>query len=208
MSDKETGSTDGKPIKPLIKPRKKFVAKKKTFKTDKPMEYRVRHIRLASLEAAQLVRQTIVEYQKDLANKPMDDPDKMFHDQEKVERFFAKLAKKYSACVTRNLGGDLDWVHNHDIESEVSIVDEYIKAQTEGSVLTSELLNNIMKCERAQIPEPIKSALGFHVVLICEARYHTSGDVSETGERNLVDDIHGNADHSGPKNWSSDVAPN
>ena len=208
MSDKETGSTDGKTVKPLLKPRKKFVPKKKTFKTDKPMEYRVRHIRLASLEAAQLIRQTIVEYQKDLASKPMDDPDKVFHDQEKVERFFAKLAKKYSACVTRNLGGDLDWVHNHDTASEESMVDEFIKAQTEESVLTSELVDSIMKCERAHIPEPIKSALGFHVILVCEVRYYTSGESNEKGDRNLVDDIHGNADHSGPKNWSSDVAPN
>ena len=48
--------------RPPVKPRKKFVAKKQAFKSDKPLEHRVRHIRLSSLEAAQLIRQTIVDF--------------------------------------------------------------------------------------------------------------------------------------------------
>ena len=208
MSENEPNSTDAGPEKPVIKPRKKFVPKKKMFKSDKPMEYRVRHIRLATLQAAQLVRQTILEYQNELAEKPMDDPDKEFADQDKVEKFFARLAKKYSACPTRSLGGNLDWVHNHQAVTEGTYADEHIKAQIESSVLTRELVGEIMKCERQKISGPIKSSLGFHIVLVCEVQFYVPVKEETVDKRSVVDDIHGNADHSGPKNWSSDVAPN
>ena len=71
MSDKEAQKDPKEtPVaakkRPPIKPRKKFVAKKQVFKSDKPLEHRVRHIRLSSLEAAQLIRQTIVDFQKEL----------------------------------------------------------------------------------------------------------------------------------------------
>ncbi len=206
------GTPTTKSLKPSIKPRKKFVPKKKTFKTDKPLEHRVRHIRLASLEVAQLVRQTILDYQQELAAKPMDDPDKEFIDQEKVERFFTKLAKKYSACPSRNQGGDLDWIHNHDessLGSDGSQLESNIKASMERMTLTPDLLNAIMDCERHNIPEPVKSQLGYHIVLVCESRFHTPPSEPVVDTRNVVDDIHGNATQDqGPKQWSSDVAPN
>ena len=192
MSENEVVPGEAK-LKPVIKPRKKFIPKKKVFKSDKKMEFRVRHIRLTSLETAKLILQTIVDYQSDLAEKPMDDPDKEFIDQEKVERFFAKLAKKYSACPTRNLGGDLDWIHNHEVDSEASLIDTQIKAEIEGSVLTEELVEDIMKCERNKILGPIKSALGFHVVLVCESRFHVASK-DDTSQRSVVDDVHGNAE--------------
>ena len=97
--------------KPKVKPRKVFVPKKMVAKTNKPMEYRVRHILVSSLEAAQLFRQSILDFQKELADQPLDDPDKEFHDREKIERFFSRLAKKYSICPTKALGGGLDWIH-------------------------------------------------------------------------------------------------
>ncbi|MDH3256500.1 MAG: hypothetical protein OEM27_02685, partial [Nitrospinota bacterium] len=49
------------PKKPVIKPRKVFQPKKVKIQTKKPLEHRVRHIRLSSLEAAKLIRQTIVD---------------------------------------------------------------------------------------------------------------------------------------------------
>ena len=64
MSDEENPATETSSEKSSVeskklamKPRKKFIPKKKVFKTDKPLEHRTRHIRLASLQAAQLVRQ-------------------------------------------------------------------------------------------------------------------------------------------------------
>jgi len=52
-----------------------------------------------------MIRQTLLEFQKELEDKPADDPDKEFHDREKMEKFFARLAKKYSSCMTKRLGG-------------------------------------------------------------------------------------------------------
>ena len=62
-------ATDGPkaPIKPKPKIKKAFVAKKKTFTTDKPMEHHVRNIRMTSLESAKMLWETIVDYQNDLA---------------------------------------------------------------------------------------------------------------------------------------------
>ena len=146
------------PVRPKIKPKKAFVAKKATLKTDKPMEYRVRHIRLSSIDAAQLIRQTILDLQKELADKPMDDPDKEFHDREKVENFFAKLAKKYSNCSTKGIGGDLGWIYK-----EIKITD---------TLLTQELVATIMKAENYTVPEPVKTSLGIHLILICESQIY------------------------------------
>ena len=210
MSDKKDPTTKTK--KSIIKPRKKFVPKKKVFTSEKPLEFRVRHIRLNSLEAANLIRKTILDYQKELADKPVDDPDKELLDQEKVERFFSKFAKKYSACPTRNLGGDLDWVHNHEkgsLGNTNSQLETNIKSALDGSILSEDLLDAIMKCERHKISEPIKTAFGYHVILICESRFYTSSSETKPDTRTIVDDIHGNAaQDSGPKEWSSDVAPN
>ena len=142
------------PVRPKIKPKKAFVAKKVVLKTDKPMELRVRHIRLSSMDAAQLIRQTLLDFQKELAEKPVDDPDKEFHDREKVEKFFAKLAKKYSNCSSKGLGGDLGWI--------------YKEIKTTGTLLTQDLVDTIMKTENYILPEPIKTNLGIHLILVCE----------------------------------------
>ena len=97
--------------KPKPKPRKAFIPKKLVKKTDKPQEYRVRQIRVSTLESANLFRQTLIDFQKELASEPIEDPDKPLHDQEKIENYFIRIAKKYSTCPTRALGGDLDWIY-------------------------------------------------------------------------------------------------
>ncbi len=144
------------PVKPKFKPKKVFVPKKAVLKTDKPQEYRVRHLRMSSVEAAEMIRQTLLEFQKELEEKPADDPDKEFHDREKVEKFFAKLAKKYSNCATRALGGDLGWVYKG-----MNIPEE---------VLTADLVETIVKTEKHAIVEPVRSKLGIHLLLVCESR--------------------------------------
>lgn len=140
---------------PVIKPRKAFVAKKFQAPTDKPMENRVRHIRLSSMEAADLFRQTTLDLQKELAEQPADNPDKEFEDRKKVEAFFARLAKKYSTCPSRPMGGDLGWISPS-------------MAQQEN--IPQELIEAVMKSQKFAIPEPVVTPLGFHVILICESR--------------------------------------
>ncbi len=157
-----------KPQRPVIKPRKIFKAKKVKIETSKPLEHRVRHILLSSLETANLLRETLVGYQKELADQPMDDPDKDIQDREKFEKFFAKFARKYSACPTRLSGGDLDWVYAD-------------KPETEG-ILLRELRDGILKCEKFVIPEPIKSKLGHHIVLICETKINTRVVAKDEGD--------------------------
>jgi len=186
---------DSKPAMPVIKPRKKFVPKKAAFKPGQALERRVRHIRLTSQEAAQLVRQTILDFQRELAEKPMDDPDKEFLDQKKLENFFDRLARKYSACPTRALGGDLAWVYKG---MEI----------TDKTVLNDTLIDAIGKIEKHKIPEPVQSPLGHHIFLVCETRPIKKKAAKKT-ERTIVDDIHKDAvrgEH--PKAWKSDVAPN
>ena len=89
------------PKRPVIKPRKVFQAKKVKIQSKKPLEHRVRHIRVSSTEAANLIRQTVVDFQNELAAEPTDDPDKEYQDYEKIEKFFGRLAKKYSVCSRR-----------------------------------------------------------------------------------------------------------
>lgn len=205
---------DSKPKKPAIKPRKKFVAKKNLFKSDKPQEYRVRHIRLASLDSAQLVHQTIVDLQKELAEKPMDDPDKEYIDQQRMEKFFIKLAKKYSACQTRTTGGDLEWLHKPSAELDAAEPEAYDKTNflyelpQFNSVLTPDLVEAIMNTEKHIIPEPIKTKLGYHIIMVCETRDYSSKEEPKKDGRTLLDDIHKDATHAQPKQWDSDIAPN
>ena len=146
------------PVRPKIKPKKAFVVKKVVLTTDKPMEHRVRHIRLSSMDAANLIRQTLVEFQKELAEKPADDPDQEFHDREKVEKFFARLAKKYSNCSSKGLGGDLGWINK--------------KMKIIGTHLTQDLVNTIMETEIYILSEPIKTTLGIHLILNCESQVY------------------------------------
>ena len=142
--------------KPKPKPRKAFIPKKLVKKTDKPQEYRVRQIRVSTLESAHLFRQTLIDFQKELASEPIEDPDKPLHDQEKIENYFTRIAKKYSTCPTRALGGDLDWIYKGMVVQE--------------EVVTLELINTIMQSEKYVIPEPVKTKLGYHIILLCENR--------------------------------------
>ncbi|MEC7641145.1 MAG: peptidylprolyl isomerase [Nitrospinota bacterium] len=181
---------------PVIKPRKKFIPKKVTHKAGQALERRSRHILLSSQQAAELVRQTILDFQKELAEKPMDDLDKEFNDQQKVESFFERLAKKYSACPTRLLGGDLKWIHK-----DMEILDQ--------TVLNRSLIDVIEKTDKHNIPEPLQTPKGFHIVLVCETRPMKKKETKSMLERTVVDDIHQDAvrgEH--PKSWGSDVAPN
>ena len=142
--------------KPKPKPRKAFIPKKLVKKTDKPQEYRVRQIRVSTLESANLFRQTLIDFQKELASEPIEDLDKPLHDQEKIENYFIRIAKKYSTCPTRALGGDLDWIYKGMVVQE--------------EVVTLELINTITQSEKYVIPEPVKTKLGYHIILLCENR--------------------------------------
>jgi parvulin-like peptidyl-prolyl isomerase len=153
VPDKPEGEA---PKKPVIKPRKVFKAKKVKIQTKKPLEHRVRHILVSSTEAASLIRQTVVDFQNELAAEPTDDPDKEYQDYEKIEKFFGRLARKYSVCASKAVGGDLEWIYPK-------------MAEIEG-VLTKDLRDEILKCEKFVIPEPIKTKFGYHIVLACETQ--------------------------------------
>jgi len=159
--------TETKP-KPKPKLRKAFVPKKLVKITDKPQEYRTRHIRVSTLESANIFRQALVGFQKELASEPIDDPDKPFHDQAKVENYFIRIAKKYSTCSTKVLGGDLDWVYKGmNIQPAVTFGGLEMKKE---DIVTSELIDVITQSEKYVIPEPIKTKLGYHIILSCENR--------------------------------------
>ncbi|MBT5469398.1 MAG: hypothetical protein HOK41_02230 [Nitrospina sp.] len=147
------------PARPKPKVKKVFVPKKTTFTTDKPMEHRVRNIRLTSQESAKMIWEILIDFQNDLAKGEADDPDKPFHDWEKVEKFFTRLAKKYSVCKSKKLGGDLGWI--------------YRGMGLPEQVTTPELVEEIMGLEKFVIHDPIKSNLGFHLLMICESQVHT-----------------------------------
>ena len=155
---KTVSDTPKQPAKPKPKIKKVFVPKKTTFTTDKPMEHRVRNIRLTSEESAKMIWEILIDFQSDLAKTEMDDPDKAFHDWEKVEKFFIRLAKKYSICQSKKLGGDLGWIY-----SDMTLPEQ---------IITSELVDKIMKLEKFIIPDPIKSNLGFHILMVCESQVH------------------------------------
>jgi len=142
--------------KPKPKPRKAFVPKKLVKISDKPQECRVRQIRVSTLESANLFRQALIDFQNELNSELSEDPDKPFHDREKVEKYFVRIAKKYSTCSTRVLGGDLDWI--------------YKGMNVEEEIMTQELINTIIQTEKHSIPEPVKTRLGYHIILVCENR--------------------------------------
>ena len=159
--------TKSKP-KPKPKLRKAFVPKKLVKITDKPQEYRTRHIRVSTLESANIFRQALIDFQKELASEPIDDPDKPFHDQTKVENYFIRIAKKYSTCSTKVLGGDLDWVYK-GMNIQPAATFGGLEMKKEG-IVTSELIDAITQSEKYVIPEPIKTKLGYHIILSCETR--------------------------------------
>ena len=150
------------PINPKPKIKKAFVAKKKTFTTDKPMEHRVRNIRMTTHESAKMIWEILVDYQKELEQLEVDDPDKSYHDWDKMEKFFIRLAKKYSICMSKALGGSLGWIYK---EMEIT-----------PQTMDQELLDIMMKIEKFKLLEPIKTKLGFHIVMICESQIHVPRD--------------------------------
>ncbi|MGV7219945.1 MAG: peptidylprolyl isomerase [Nitrospinales bacterium] len=157
-SDEKDSASDAEPVipkPPVIKPRKAFVVKKFTAPTDKPMEHRVRHIRLSAKESADLFWQTTIDFQNELAAEPTDDPDKEYADREKVEAFIIRLAKKYSICPSHSLGGELGWIS---------------PGMSKQEIIPQELIAAVLNGKRFVIPEPIKTPLGYHIVLICESR--------------------------------------
>ena len=164
----EVGSDPELKPKPKPKLRKAFVPKKLIKKTDKPQEYRARHIRVSTLESASIFRQALVDFQKELASEPIEDPDKPFHYQAKVENYFIRIAKKYSTCSTKLLGGDLDWVYK-GMNIQPAATFGGLEMKKEGTV-TSELIDVITQSEKYVIPEPIKTKLGYHIILSCENR--------------------------------------
>ena len=164
---KVSADTETKP-KPKPKLRKAFVPKKLVKITDKPQEYRARHIRVSTLESANIFRQALIDFQKELASEPIEDPDKPFHDQAKVENYFIRIAKKYSTCSTKALGGDLDWVcKGMNIQPAATFGGMEMKKE---EIVTSELIDVITQSEKYSIPEPIKTKLGYHIILSCENR--------------------------------------
>ena len=151
-------SEDAPKAKPKPKPRKRFVPKKLVRKSDKPQEYRVRNIRVSTLDTANLFRQTLLDFQLELAAEPMNNPDKVFHDREKLENYFSRIAKKYSICSTRKLGGSMGWIY------------EGMKIQEE--TMTKDLVSTVLNTEKYIISEPTRTRLGYHLILICEQRDH------------------------------------
>ena len=115
-------------VKP--KKRKAFVPKKLVRTSSKQQEYRVRQIRVSSQESAKLFWQTLVDFQKELAEE-VEDLDKAFHDREKVENYFARVAKKYSICSSKALGGDIDWIYQGMNVQEELMTQELIDIRSE-----------------------------------------------------------------------------
>ncbi|MFQ5482468.1 MAG: peptidylprolyl isomerase [Nitrospinaceae bacterium] len=143
------------PVKPKVKPRKVFVPKKVKAKTEKPMEHLTRHIVVSSLEAAEMIRKIVVDYQEELAAEAADNPDKVYQDYDKTEKFFKRLAKKFSTCPSRQVGGDLDWIYT---------------GMPTPETLTPDVIDAILKTEKMSLPEPVKSKLGHHVILVCDTK--------------------------------------
>ena len=102
---------------------------------------------------------TLIHYQNEFSQQEMDDPDKSFHDWEKIEKFFIRLAKKYSACMSKNLGGSLGWIYQ-GMEITPQTIDQ-------------ELSISVFKSEKFKIQELIKTYLGVHIFIVCESQVHT-----------------------------------
>jgi parvulin-like peptidyl-prolyl isomerase len=141
---------------PQFKPRKVFVAKKITPKSDKPQEYRLRHILVSSADAANLIHGILQDFEKELAEQPSEDLDKEFEDRKKIENFFARVAKKYSICQSRAVGGEVGWV-NKDMEMG-------------REVLNRELVDTAMNAEKFKVQGPVRTPRGHHLILVCETR--------------------------------------
>ena len=95
---------------------------------------RVSHIVLSTEELANL-----------LLNHLKDDE---YKEKEMLFKMFAKLAKKYSACASRNKGGDLGLL--------------------EFNTAAPELEKAAMEAPVGEVRGPIKSKFGYHIFIITE----------------------------------------
>ncbi len=93
---------------------------------------RVSHILLTREDLATMIFETL----KEIDNKEL------------MEKTFAKLAKKYSACGTRNKGGDLGFL--------------------EFNTNAKELEDAAMATPLGKLGGPVKSQFGHHVFLVTE----------------------------------------
>lgn len=71
-----------------------------------------------------------------------------YEDKQLLMKTFAKLAKKYSACGSRNNGGDLGFLEQH--------------------TAAPELLNAAQQSPANEICGPVKTRFGYHVFIITE----------------------------------------
>ena len=61
--------------------------------------------------------------------------------------------------MSKALGGSLGWV--------------YQGMEIAPQTMDQDLIDAIMKAEKFKIPEPIKTKLGFHIIMIGESQVHT-----------------------------------
>ena len=91
----------------------------------------------------------IVLSTEELANTLLDHlGDDEYKDKDMLYKMFAKMAKKYSACGTRNKGGDLGLLEFNTAAPELE------KAAMESPV--------------GEVRGPIKSKFGYHIFLVTE----------------------------------------
>ncbi|PIQ99525.1 MAG: hypothetical protein COV66_11355 [Nitrospinae bacterium CG11_big_fil_rev_8_21_14_0_20_45_15] len=133
------------------------------------MERRARHILVTSIEAANMFRDTLLEFQKELAEQASDDPEKEYQDLQKLENLFSRLAKKYSTCPSKALGGSLDWIY-----AGIAVSDS-------PDILNQELVNAIMSAPKDGIGEPVKTVFGYHLIMICDTQIHIPRVKKTTG---------------------------
>ncbi len=93
---------------------------------------RVSHILLTREDVASMIFDTL----KGIDNKEL------------LEKTFSKLAKKYSACGTRDKGGDLGFL--------------------EFNTNAKELEDAAMETKLGELGGPVKSKFGYHVFLVTE----------------------------------------
>ena len=102
----------------------------------------------------------IVLTTEELANVLLDHfKDDAYKDKGMLFKMFAKMAKKYSACGTRNKGGDLGFL--------------------EFNTSAPELEKAAMETPVGEVRGPIKSKFGYHVFVVTEEE--SMGDLGVDG---------------------------
>ncbi len=102
----------------------------------------------------------IVLTTEDLAKVLLDHfKDDEYKDKEMLFKMFAKMAKKYSACGTRNKGGDLGFI--------------------EFNTSAPELEKAAMETPVGEVRGPVKSKFGYHIFIVTEEE--AMGDLDVDG---------------------------